>query len=197
MELEEMQTAWSELSRQLENQKRLTHKIIMEMTQQKYSDKFRKFMRYEGLGAVICYAYALYILFNFGKLDTWYFEILGIAAMLFLLGLPIWILTAVKRIQTINILEGNYKETLLRYARARKQLLFAQRAAIYLCFVFIFISIPLSGKLLKNKDYFMNGLGWLWFIPVLGAFVFFFTRWSYRHYLDATNRAEDLIRELE
>ena len=36
MELEEMQILWTRMSSQLEEQKELTNKLIMEMTQQKF-----------------------------------------------------------------------------------------------------------------------------------------------------------------
>jgi len=197
MELEELQSVWSEMSLQLEKQKKLTHKIIMEMTQRKYSDKFQKFMQYEGMGTVICFGMALVLLFNFGKLDTWYFMLLGILALAFLLGLPVMVLRSLYRIQSVNIIEGSYKDTLLTYARARKKLLHVQRLSIYLGFVFVFISLPLAGKLIRNEDFFSGSLMWLWYVPVLSAFIYFFSRWTYKSYLQATEKAEALIRELE
>lgn len=197
MELEELQSVWSEMSLQLEKQKKLTHKIIMEMTQRKYSDKFQKFMQYEGMGTVICFGMALVLLFNFGKLDTWYFMLLGILALAFLLGLPVMVLRSLYRIQSVNIIEGSYKDTLLTYARARKKLLYVQRLSIYLGFVFVFISLPLAGKLIRNEDFFSGSLMWLWYVPLLSAFIYFFSRWTYKSYLQATEKAEALIRELE
>ena len=40
MELEEMKVLWQEMSQQVEKQKSLTDKLIIEMTQQKYAQKF-------------------------------------------------------------------------------------------------------------------------------------------------------------
>lgn len=197
MELEDLQSVWSEMSEQLEKQKKLTHKIIMEMTQQKYSNKFQKFMQYEGMGTVICFGMAMVLLFNFGKLDTWYFVLLGILALAFLVGLPIMVLRSIHRIKSVNIIEGSYKDTLINYARARKKLLFIQRLSIYLGFVFIFISLPLAGKLIRNEDLFLDSLTWLWYVPVMATFLYFFSRWAYKSYLRATEKAEALIRDLE
>ena len=41
MELEEMQTVWSQMSDQLEQQQKLTDKIIIDMTQQKFKNRFK------------------------------------------------------------------------------------------------------------------------------------------------------------
>jgi len=70
MELEEMKTLWEEMSQKVEKQQLVTDQIIMDMTQQKYTSKFSKIFLYESLGTVICFAMAVYILFNIEKLDT-------------------------------------------------------------------------------------------------------------------------------
>jgi len=185
------------MSDQLEHQKKLTHKLIMEMTQVKYGNKFRKFLQYEGLGAGVCFVMALLLLLNFAKLDTWYFITLGILALVFLIGLPILVLRALIRIRSIDITGGNYRDTLMKYARSKKNLLFVQRLVIYLSYVFVVISLPLAGKLLNDVNYFQRDLSWLWFIPAMVFVLYFVTRWAYRHYVRATERAEELIRELQ
>ncbi len=40
MELEEMKTLWEEMSLKVEKQQIVTDQLIMEMTQQKYKNKF-------------------------------------------------------------------------------------------------------------------------------------------------------------
>lgn len=197
MELEELQAAWSEMSDQLNKQKKLTHKIIMEMAQDKYKRKFRKLTNYEGMGTLICFGMALLLIFNFGKLDTWYFVLLGSVALGFLLGLPLLVLEALNRIQSIKLSDVSYKDTLMAYDIARKWLLFVQRLSIYLSLIFVFVSLPLAGKLMKNRDFFQEGSSWLWFVLPMIAFLFLFSRWTYKGYEKATEQAEGLLRELE
>src|SRR5690606_32189259 len=115
MELEELQSAWTHMSLQLEKQKKLTHQIIMEMTQQKYHRRFRKLFLYEGAGAGICLLAAGYLIWNSSRLDTWYLQALGIMALLFLTALPAWILYTLYRIQSIDLLEGLHRDTLLEF----------------------------------------------------------------------------------
>ena len=61
MEIEELQSVWSEMSAQLEKQKKLTNELIMEMTQNRYSTKFDKLTFYETIGAVISFVMAIYL----------------------------------------------------------------------------------------------------------------------------------------
>jgi len=52
MEIEEIKALWSEMSDQLEQQKKLTNEIIMSMTQERYSNKFRTISKYETIHMV-------------------------------------------------------------------------------------------------------------------------------------------------
>ena len=197
MELEELQSVWSEMSMQLENQKKLTHKLIMDMTQEKYNRKFQKFVHYEGLGAIVCIGAAIWLLLNLHRLDTWYFMAMGLLALAFLVGLPVLVLLALRNIKNIRLADGTYSQTLLAYARAKNKLLYVQRLGIRLGYIFALISLPLSAKLMNDKDVFQEGLAWLWFLPAFLLFIFLFSRWGYRCYVGATNSAEQLLRDLE
>ncbi len=42
MEIKDLESLWSEMDQELKNQKKLTNSLIMEMTQQKYANKFQK-----------------------------------------------------------------------------------------------------------------------------------------------------------
>ena len=139
-----------------------------------------------------------YLLLNFARLDTWYLLVLGGGALLYLIGIPAWILHTLYRIQSVDLLQGRYRETLLAFTKAKQSLLIAQRTAIGFGFVFIFITFPLAGKLLNNEDFFRNNqFFWLWYVPLIGAVLLYFSRLVYRCYLRATSDAEALIRDLE
>lgn len=90
MDLEEIQAVWSDLSKRLDQQKQLTDQLILDMTKRKYRRRFDKITLYEGMGAVVCFVAALLLLTNFHKLDTWYLQLMGVLAMLFLVLLPCW-----------------------------------------------------------------------------------------------------------
>ena len=199
MKLEEMKSLWAEMSLKLENQKSLTDKLILEMTQERYVNKFTKIQMYESIGAIICFAAALVVIINIGKLDTWYLLVSGILTITFLILMPILVLRSIKSIKQLNIASNNYKETIMSFAKAKKNLLTFQRVGIYLSFLFALIIMPVASKILKNKDFFtMEHSTKFWIaMPLFFVGLIFFARWGYRSYQNITNSAENILKELE
>lgn len=199
MELEQIQATWSQLSDELEQQKKLTKQIILQMTQERYSNKFKTISIFETIGAVICFMAGIYILVNIPKLDTWYLLACGIFTLSFLVVMPILVLRALYRIKSIDILKNNYKETLIKYEKSKKYLLILQQFGIYASFVLMFTTAAVFSKIWSNEDFFMiEKDGWVYgAILVAILFVFFFARWGYRCYKSVTTSAEEIINELE
>ena len=199
MELEQMQQIWGELSQKIEQQKQLTDTLILNMTQERYSNRFDKILRYESIGAAICFIAALYLLVNFGKLDTWYFKASGIFILFFLISLPILVLRSLRKIKSLDIAKTDLKQTIIGFERAKNELLMLQRFGIYLSFVVALLVLPVSLKLFKNKDFFTTSHDASLWLVIGGFFVFliFFARWGYRCYKSITNSAENILRDLE
>ncbi len=197
MELEELQATWTQLSTALEQQKIVTNEIILKMTQQRYSNKFSKITFYETIGSLICFAMAGYIIVHFSSLTTWYLQLSGILCLAFLIVLPILVLRALKRIQNLAIKDANYTDMIIRFTKAKKHLLFLQRLGIYLAFLFFLAVMPVYSMISKGEDIFLNYQASVWYIPIVGAFLFFFGRWGYGCYKGITNSAETILKELE
>lgn len=197
MEIEELQTVWSEMSDQLEKQKKLTNELIMQMTQDRYRTKFNKITFYETIGAIVCFVMAIYLLVNIDKLDTWYLLSCGIFTITFLIILPVITLGLLGKIKRINILKNSFKETIVGYTKAKNQLLLTQRVGIYLSFILVFTCLPVFSKIMKNKDLFLQTEVWLIYLPIMAVFLFFFTRWGYKCYKNITNSAENILKQLE
>lgn len=199
MEIEEMKTLWSEMSDQLEQQKKLTNEIIMNMTQERYTNKFRTISTYETFGALLCLIVFLFILLNLKKLDTWYLMTCGIITLAFISVLPVLTLMLLGKIKNFNIIDKSYKEALIGFQRAKKNLLTLQQFAIYASFIIIFTSSAVFAKIFGNKDFFMIDRGIKEYL-VFGftiAFVFFFSRWGLRAYKKITKSAENVLNEAE
>ena len=199
MELEEMKTLWQEMSQQVERQKQLTDGLIMDMSQQKYTQKFSKITTYETIGAVICFITAIYILVNFNKLDTWYLAACGIFTFGYLITLPILVLRSLKTIRGIKIGSTSYKESIVSFAKAKKQLLLVQKLGMYINFILFLAIIPVTSKLMGDKDIFLTG-GSHWkygFIAIVAIAMIFVSRWGYGCYKNITNSAENILKDLE
>ncbi len=197
MELDEMKNQWDVMSKEIEKQKLLTDKLIMDMTQERYNNKLRSISIPETLGTIICFATAIYIIMNLSKLDTWYLLFSGIFMAAFCVVLPILSLKSIKGMQQINIKKDSYKQALLKFAKSRKQFMYVQKVSFYLSFILMVVSLPVAGKLMKNKDLFLESKGWLWYLPLGLIFLYFFSKWLFKRYKRTTGIAENLLKELE
>ncbi len=198
MELEEMQATWSEMNDQLEHQRKLTDKLIMEMTKDRYRNKMGRLSRYEGMGALICFAAAILLLFQFHKLNTWYFVVSGVFTIGYLIVLPILVLRSINAMRDIDLINNTYTETLIAYVEKRKQFLLTQRIGIYLNFILLAVSLPVLVKVFKGKDIFIADSNILyWYVPIMTIFLVFFSSWGYSKYRRITASASKILQELD
>jgi hypothetical protein len=196
MELEEMKTLWEAMSQKVEKQQTMTDKLILEMTKARYKNRFTKITMFETMGTIICFAMAFIVILNFQKLDTWYLATSGIFAIAFLVAMPILVLQLWSKMRNLNLGGGNFKDVLNQYANYKASMLRMQRVSIYLNFPFLLIVFLLSNKIMNNRDFIQEGIGWFWMIPAL-IFLYFFSRWGYGQYVKITNSAEEILKELE
>lgn len=199
MEQEELQAAWSQMSTELEHQKKLTNKIIMDMTQEKYRNRFRTLTNYESIGAIICYGACILLLMNFEKLDTWYLFTCGIISLLFMTILPTLVLKYLFNIRKLDIVNGSFRNNLINFIKAKNNLLRLQQIAIGIGFLMLFIFVPVSSKILSNTDIFQSEFKITHAIGLFVALIFMviFCRWGYRGYIKVTTSAESLLKDLE
>lgn len=199
MNLEEIKAVWSEMSDQLEKQKKLTNEIILKMTQERYSNKFQKITIIESIGAIVCFIAALYVLLNFGKLDTWYLLVCGIITLGFMLILPILVLRSLSQLKNLNITEGSYKDTIVKFSRVKKNLLMQQQFGMYGGVLVFFTSLAIFAKMFNDEDIFLNQqeVGLYIFTAVVLVLLVLFTRWGYNCYKSITSSAENILKELE
>jgi len=197
MELEEIKTAWLKMDKELQQQKSLTDNLIIDMTKQRYENRFSGITISESIAAAICWGIALYIIVNLGSLDTWYFLASGIFTIMLLITLPIFSLKLLYKVKSINIKENTYKESILQFTTPREKLLLFQRITLYLNIVLVLVILPLAAKLLSNKDVFGEFSLWGWYLPVMFIFLAFFSRWVYNAYKGVTIQAGKILEEIE
>lgn len=169
----------------------------MEMTQQKYANKFQKISMFETIGGIICLLAGVFVLINFSTLDTWYLQACGIITALILFVLPVITLRSLYRVQSIKITDSTVSETIVNYVKEKNRLLFLQRLGIYLSFVLMLTILPVLSKMSSGKDLFLETSAWYIYVPVMAVFLFFFARWGYGCYKNITQSAEDLLRGVE
>jgi hypothetical protein len=150
----------------------------------------------EVIGAFICFAGALFILVNLQKLNNWYLMTCGVISVFILLLLPILSFNSIHKIRTVNILENNYKQSLLEYSKGKLRFVFVQKLSFYLGAVLLLTVLPVMGQLIAGKDLFTETRLWLWY--VIGyPFFYAYSKWVFKRYLKTTEDAENILKELE
>jgi len=197
MELEEMKTVWQDLTKELDQQKKLTNEIILKMTQQEYKSKINKIAIPEVIGSVFCFGMAVVLLANLSLYDHTLTLACGIVSIIILLALPIASLRSIRRLNSINLIKNSYKETLMEYRLGRRQLKVVQQVSFVLSFFLLFTSLPPISVIMKGKDLFAETSVWLWYVPFGLLFFAFFTYYVYRCYKSIINSTDQLIEDLE
>lgn len=195
--LEEMRNEWQEMSKELEKQQLLTDKLIIDMTQEKYNNKLQSISVPETIGAVICILAALYLILSFNKLDTWYLALCGILSIVYLILLPIKSIRSIRSMQRVTIGAKTIEQTLIDFAKKKKQFWLVQRVGFYLNFVFIVAILPVSGKIMSNKNLFLDDKLWYFYIPFMAIFLIVISKFGLKHYQKTTKSAENLLKELD
>ena len=199
MELEEMKSLWGDMSRKLEQQEVTNKKIIMEMTQQKFKNKFRTLSMYENFGALVCFGAAILIFLNLNLMNTWYLMTCSLIAIGFLLLLPIFVLRAIYNMKKLDLGAKSYKETIKGFAKNKKVMLFVSQFSVVFGVAIMWITIPIFSMIFNNKDFFKqdHNLSFYIFTGAISVLVFLFSIWGYKCYKRITSSAEALLGELK
>ena len=195
MELEEMQAVWSEMSAQIEKQKKLTNEIILKMTQEQYKNKINKIVYSEFIGFIICLITATYIIVNFHKLDHWFTMSCGIITLILMLGGPIISYKWLKSMKKINVIDNNYKQTLTDFAKIKEKTFKYKNYSYVLGIGGMLVTLPVFTKIMGDKDLEFDSsllLGLFVGITITSIFVYFLTKFYGR----TMKSAGDTLKEL-
>ena len=197
MELDELKSSWETLSRKMEKQQQLNAKLIEQMTNQNYKHRLNNIARPEFIGSIICFIFAIALVYNFNTLNTLLLQICGGFSILFLILLPLLSLRSIRGLQTINMTLSTYKNTLKEFAIQKIRFQKIQKLNVFLSFIFIISFAPVSVKLIAGKDISQNIALWLTVLPANVIVLFFVSRWVLKHYNNALKKAEELLTEIE
>jgi len=196
MELEEMRSAWTEMSTVVEKQKKLTDKLIIDMTQAKYQNTLSRIKTPELISTAICALQVMLILVNFRKFDTGFSVACAIISVAILSILPILSIRAINKMNNLNVTNNNYKQILTDYANDKLRFLSIQRLSFFLGFILMITCLPVMLKIMDGKNKEVSPEVWFWFLPLGMLFFIIFARWVYGYYARTATRAENLLKEL-
>jgi len=196
MELEEMKKIWTEMSQQIDQQKKLTDKLIIDMTQKKFTSTVSRIRTPETIATFFCFGFALLVLMNFNKYESGFLMFCAIFCIAYFILMPILSLITIRNVNNVDITNSNYRQIMVDYAKGKQKLLSVQKLSFYLGFVLMITSLPVMLVIIGGKVTRVEPNVWLWYLPVGTLFFFVFARWVYRHYVRVTIQAENLLKEL-
>lgn len=197
MELNELKDRWQEASSLSDKKQFLSNQNIEKMIQARFRSRVSKVIFHEALGTVFAFGAVIYLIVNFSKLTTPFFQVIGVATLLMLIMLPITSLVLLSRLNSAGDLSLPYAETLKTFARQKLKFIRFQQwtvAAGYVLMVFVILLMPkfTGGRSLNDNKYF-----WVVAIPLGYIFVYCFSRFVLKYYSKTLQQAEELLRELE
>ncbi|WP_157807171.1 hypothetical protein [Algoriphagus formosus] len=197
MELEEMKILWGELSGKAENQEKIKKEELMKMTKKKYQNSLGTIYLPEILGAVICFVYAGFFIFQIDKLELQVNQIFAVFNTVLMIILPIISLVMLYRFNRLNISENSPVQLLEKFKKDKRFYRDFQIVTIVLSGLFAMTILPPLAELMGKADMVSNPQFWMVYVPIGVIFIFIFGRWTLKKYTRALDKAQEVIEGIE
>lgn len=197
MELEEMKNIWNDLSQQTAKQMSLTDQNILKITQVKYKKQASLFRIWETVGLLLAYAIVGAILYTINELDAWYLDACAVIMIIYLLAMPLYTFTVVRKMKKIDLAKFSYKEVLDQFYSAKKGLRLAEMVSFIASPLLFVASLAILLKIFTGKDLFMLSLQLpiIVFIAIVFTGVILFNNWAFKKRRKHLRSVEELLEE--
>lgn len=192
MELDDLKNAWATTN----NPTKIKAAVIDQITQSKYNSKVKKIVYPEIIGALICLLGAVYIGFQFHKLDASLVRGTGILAIVLLILLPIISLKSVLQFNRIGDVNKPYAETLKDFSLQKIRFYKLQKINMILCYLLLVTIIVLFSKLFGKNDITESKSFWIFSFSFGYLFLLFYAKWVAKYYSSTLQQTEELLKEL-
>ena len=196
MELENLKQSWDDANLATEKKFIDTEKILTTV-KNKYKARLKKIIYSEVSGVVICLGAAVYIVFNFPKLNTLALQIAGITAILLLAAISVLSLVSLRRLIMPAAAEQPYAEAIKDFAINMIRFKQLQKANIFLSYLLLVMIIILLSKFIQGKDFSANK--YFWTYAFAGGYLFLacYSKWISTFYGKSLRQAGELLKEVD
>jgi hypothetical protein len=197
MELDDLKKSWQQVNDQQGKRQQLNPALIEQITLAKYRSGINKIAYPEMAGVLVCLAGVVFVLFNFGKLNTVFLKGTGILSILVLAAVSVISLLSISQFNATRDLSKPYADTLKEFAIKKIRFHKFQRLNFILCHllmvtVIILLSAFFGVRGIAGSKYFLIfsfSLGYL--------FLLFYSKGVFRYYNHSLRRAEALLKEVK
>ncbi len=197
MELDDFKNTWQEISGQLKEKENFNPKILDKMNNQKFHSSLRGILLPEIFGSIICFGSAIYVIFNFEKLNSTPTLICGIASILLFVILPLISLWSVRSLYRVGNVSRTYADTLKDFTVQKIKFYRLQKINFTLSYLLLAVLLILLPKLFGKKEFSNDQYFWVLLLGSLGYIVLaFFSKWVFKSYNKKIRQTEELLNEL-
>jgi hypothetical protein len=196
MELDDFKNTWEDISNQVEKQQNLNLKIFDKMKKMKFRSSLKKIILPEILGSVVCILCAVFIGFNFYKLNTVAYQIVGVVSILLLVILPAISVMSIHPLYQSVDLNKSYADTLKEFAVQKIKFCKLQKLNLTLSHLLLVTIILLSTKLFGRNDIADSPYFYIFSFSFGYIILLFFSKWVFKSYNKTIRKTEDLLNEL-
>ena len=196
MELEEMKSLWQNLSVKVEQQETIQRELLLEITKAKFKRKIDGIHIPEIFGTVISFAYAAYLVYNFGRIDLWYNQIFAVTNIFFFIILPVASLTTICQLKSLQINHLATTDMLEQFRRAKRNFWRVQQSAVWLAGLMVLTLIPILDDIQGQADKSLRSEFWMIYMAAGLVFLFFFSRYVLGKYRRIMQQSEDILQDI-
>lgn len=197
MNLDDFKDTWNDLGNQVRITPNLNSQKINKMNTLKIQSRLNKILVPEIVGSIACVGFAIFIAFNFTKLDVVSLQISGVTAMLLFLALPTISLLSIKQLFRSVDIDKSYVDTLEDFAIRKIKFCKLQKLNYTLCYLLLVTVILVSTRIFGRNEltdsayFFITSFGFGYIV------LFSFSKWVFKKYNATIKQTEDLLHELK
>jgi uncharacterized membrane protein len=196
MELDELKNSWKDIGDRIENQQKLNLKTFDKMSKIKFQVSLKKVLIPELLGSIICILGAVFIGFNFYRLNTIIYQTLGMASILLLAFLPVISLMSILPLYQSVDINKSYAETLSDFAVQKIKFCKLQKLNLVLSHLLLVLVIILLPKLFGKSNIIGNSYYYILSFSFGYIYLEFLSKKIFKSYSKTIRKSEDSLNEL-
>ena len=196
MELDDIKNTWDEMSYRVKEKQNVNLKLFDNMSKRKFDRHLNKIIFPEILGSAVCIGSAAFIGFNFYRLDTVTFKVVGILSILLFVVLCVLSLLSIQHLYKGVDVNKPYADTLKTFAIEKIKFCKLQKLNITVSYLLLVTVILLMTRLFGRNEITDSKYFWILSFSIGYIFLVFFSKFVYKSYNKTIRETENLLKEL-
>ncbi len=196
MELDDFKSTWNDMSNRVNEKQKLNPKLFDKMNKRKFHSHLKKIVLPEILGSAVCIGSAVFIGFNFDKLDKTSFQIVGVVAVLLFLILPAISIMSIQQLYRGVEINKPYADALKEFAFQKIKFCKLQKLNLTLSYLLLVAVILLSTRLFGKNEITESKYFFVFAFTFGYSLFLLFSKWVFRSYNKTIRQTENLLKEL-